>query len=507
MPNTQNSPYYAALDLGSNSFHLIIVKVTESGIQAVDKVKHMVRLGEGLKANGHLDDNAFKRGIEALSQMQQLIQHIPPEQVRAVGTNTLRIAKNGKRFLTKGQAALGIPIEIISGVEEARLIYIGITRHNHFKDHNIIIDVGGGSTEVIAGNGIEPVILRSFKMGCANMGQSFFPKGKISQSAVDKAIEHAGQIIAPSIKTFKKFNPQRVILSSGTAKSIERILDKLEPEHDGVSQQGINHLLAKLIDIGKADKLAKKLGIDSARAFGFTGGVCILAAIFDWFNIKQAVVSQEALREGVLLDLMGRSDGEIGERRRTVSAFQKRFTIDEHQANSVSNLAQTLDRQLPHRAPTHLAPMLEFAAQLHEIGLAISHNSHYNHGAYILANADMPGFSTQLEHVVSLLVKGQRRKPPQEAIDKLPKALRPYTWQACFALRLAVLLMRSRAPIAEQDYPIITHQANHIHLQFNQAFLDARPLTVADLEDEQTLLADASPYVLTFVGNKQINTV
>ena len=177
------SPYYAALDLGSNSFHLLVVRLSENGIQEVDKIKHMVRLGEGLGKDGMLDRVSIRRALDALTEMGQRIAHIPFEQVRAVATNTLRVARNGRAFLGAAEQALGTEIEIISGQEEARLIYLGITTHNHFKERNLVIDVGGGSTELIVGNGGEPELLRSMKMGCANMARRFFPKGKISKSA------------------------------------------------------------------------------------------------------------------------------------------------------------------------------------------------------------------------------------------------------------------------------------------------------------------------------------
>ena len=292
----KQSSYYAALDLGSNSFHLIVVQVTASGIQEVDKIKHMVRLGEGLGKDNMLDDASIKRALTALGEMRQRIEHIPRDQVRAVGTNTMRVAKNGEEFLRKAEKALGADIEIISGNEEARLIYLGISEHNFFKDVTLVIDVGGGSTEVIIGEGETPKVLRSMKIGCANMANKFFPRGKITKTGIKKALSHVAVTIEPHVKELSMHEYQRAVMSSGTAKSTEKVLQKLGISNQGITRQGLHRLLEVLLEIGHADKLAERLEIDPARAFGFTGGVCILAGLCDILHIESAFVSQAALR-------------------------------------------------------------------------------------------------------------------------------------------------------------------------------------------------------------------
>ena len=259
---------YAALDLGSNSFHLVIAQMRDGSIQTVDKNKHMVRLGEGLDDDNHLSAEAIARGIEALTQMGQLVADIPEDHFRAVATNTLRVAENRDAFLAAGEAALGKPIEIISGSEEAALIYLGISKHNHFTDRSLVIDIGGGSTEIILGEGSEPQLLRSLAIGCANIAARYFAKGKITKAAIKKARDYAGTIIEPHITTYRSQPPwARVVLSSGTAKAIARVLKK-----DTIDRADLDALLDKLADIGHADKLPKKLGVDEARAYGFTGG-------------------------------------------------------------------------------------------------------------------------------------------------------------------------------------------------------------------------------------------
>lgn len=494
---TTNSPYYAALDLGSNSFHLIIVQVTESGIQEVDKIKHMVRLGEGLGADNCLDKASIIRALDALQEMGQRISHIPKEQVRAVGTNTMRVAQNGAAFLAQAEAALGTEIEIISGTEEARLIYLGITAHNHFKDENLVIDVGGGSTEIIVGNGSTPEVLRSMKMGCANMAARFFPKGKMSKAAVKRALAYVGKTVEPHIEDICAHHFERAIMSSGTAKSTERALQKLGLSESGITRANLKKLLDELVSIGRVDKLAERLGIDEARAFGFTGGVCILAGLCQNLNIERAIVSQQALREGVLLDLMGRASGQVhDEREATVLALQQRFNTDSKQAKRVKELAVYLNQKLPEVAPERFAPLLGFAASLHEIGLAVARGKHQNHGAYLMEHADMPGFSQLQQKMMAILLKGQRKKMPAKLIAELPEQHRRFIWQFVLALRLAVLLHRGRFDIAEQDYPEVQCADDGVTLLFSEDFLEKHPLTVSDLLDEQQYWQDGSPYQL-----------
>ena len=293
---------YAALDLGSNSFHLVIAQKRDGGIQTVDKNKQMVRLGEGLDDNNLLSADAIARGIAALTQMGQLVADIPEDQFRAVATNTLRVAENRDAFIAAGEAALGKPIEIISGSEEAALIYLGISKHNHFTDRSLVIDIGGGSTEIILGEGNTPQTLRSLTIGCANMAKRHFPKGKITKAAIKKACDYAGTIIEPHIRTYLDGEPwQRVVLSSGTAKAIARVLKK-----DTIDRADLDALLDKLADIGHADKLAKKLGVDEARAYGFSGGVSILAeGLMRHQLILAAVVDQEEMLDVISLRCHG----------------------------------------------------------------------------------------------------------------------------------------------------------------------------------------------------------
>ena len=274
------------------------------------------------------------------------------------------------------------------------------------------------------------------------------------------------------------------------------MLERLNLSESGVTRKNLDILLRKLSAIERADRLPGKLGIGEDRAFGFTGGVCILAGLFAYLDIEEARVSQQALREGVLLDLMGGGDHLPDQRRHTVDAMQKRFNIDSGQARRVHDLAVYFNRQLPLKAPPRIDALLGFAAGLHEIGLAVARGKHQNHGAYLIANADMPGFSRMLQEIMAVLIKGQRKKMPDKQIEGLPEKYRAITWQFLLALRLAVLLCRPRVAIAVAQYPRIACTGALLTLTFEEHFLAGHPLTVSDLLEEQAYWEGNSPFHL-----------
>lgn len=492
-----NNKHYAALDLGSNSFHLIICQHSEHGLQTIDKIKHMVRLGEGLDKNKNLSPESIERALHTLKNMGERLRELPRTQIRAVGTNTLRIAKNAQEFLQLAEKALGFDIEIISGEEEARLIYLGITAHNSFNDHNLIIDIGGGSTEIIFGKGKESQILHSLNIGCANMAQQFFPKGKINKNAIEKALKHIGQQIEPYIKTFTHTPHQHAILSSGTAKAVEKVLQTQNLSENGVEKKALEKLLEQLIDIGRSDKLSAKLDLDPERAFGFTGGVVILYGLMTHLQIKRAIVSQSALREGVLFDLINVKTHKSRDMREiTCQALQQRFSISKEQARRVKTLALHLYKAMPQAAPERFLPLLDFACELHEIGLAVSRHKQQQHGAYLLENSDLLGFSTLMQKILALLTLGQRKKIPKKQIETYPEAQQAFLWHFLLALRLSIVINRSRREIAEKDYPEALYHKQQLRLKFNDDYLKNHPLSLADLQEESNYWQDTP---ITFI--------
>ncbi|MBR1374494.1 MAG: Ppx/GppA family phosphatase [Cardiobacteriaceae bacterium] len=500
----EKSPYFAALDLGSNSFHLIVVKASEGGgFVELDKLKSMVRLGEGIGADKRLGGVAVVRALDALSEMKERLKNVPTEQFRAVGTNTMRIAANGAEFLSAAEAALGREIEIIGGIEEARLIYRGISSTQNFKGRNLVIDIGGGSTEIIIGEGQKPLLLRSIKMGCANMTSSFFSKGKITKNSIKEAVNFVGQNVEPYIKIIREYKWQNAITSSGTAKSVEKVLaSKLfnpDKNQTGITKVGLQKLLDELESIGIYEKLPEKLGIDEARAFGFCGGVCILYGLFEQLGIKQAEVSQAALREGVLFELMEKESGITNDEAEiTVAAMQQRFDIDIKQAENVENLANYLALFMTEKTPKRFARLLKFSCALHEIGLAVSRSKQQNHGSYLIENSDMPGFSQQMQKMMSVLIKGQRKKLPQKQFKDIQPQYRAFLWQSLLVLRLSVLLNRARVDINKSDYPKLKFDANTVTVKFRKNYLQDNPLTLADFNEEMKYWADSGIFNLKY---------
>lgn len=482
---------YAALDLGSNSFHLLIVREENGSIQIVDQLKLMVRLGEGLGEDKRLSQQSLHQGLEALAQMAQRMHPIPAEQVRVVATNTLRVAKNGDEFLQAGEKVLNYPIEIINGMEEARLIHLGITQYNHIVERCIIIDIGGGSTEIIIGEAGEPLMMRSFPMGCANMAQRFFADGVVNENNVKKACLQIGQNLEPYAKEFRQHGWQRALFSSGTAKAVERCLSNFKFSESGIAQQHVGELLKMLIDIGQSRKFSRKLGIGEERAFGFAGGVCIMHTVMSALGINEAEVSQQALREGVILDLVGRKR-DHDERFNTVNAMSKRFSVDTQHAAQVKEIALYLFDSL---AAQHLGEemqhehriLLAFAAELHEIGMAVAYSNYHKHSAYLIANSTMPGFSSSQQKLLAAILLEHRKSINLEAFQSLSQRFQSDALVLCLILRLAVILCRARDPIAERDRPFMNIEGKEWQLRFPQTWLQTRPLTQADLINEQQL--------------------
>lgn len=490
--------YYAALDLGSNSFHLLLVQQRDKDILAIDRLKYMVRLGEGLDAQGFLSDSCMARALDALSQIEQRLKNIPRSHIRVVGTNTLRIAKNSAQFLTQAEKTLKCNIEIISGQEEARLIYCGVAHHNPLKARNLIIDIGGGSTEVIAASSTQADILHSLPIGSANMTARYFNKGKITRSAIKKACAKVGKAIEPYLQDYLQYGFEQVFLSSGTAKAIAKILNTQQEQHPLITKEALNQLVETLLDIEKIEKIANKLPIESARAEGFIGGVCVLKALFDLLSIHTAHISQAALREGVIIDLIGGANHHHDICARTVAALQQRFQVDGEQAKRVRDLAVHIARHMAIDAPPRFQELLIFASELHEVGRSLSFAKYQHHSAYILEHADMSGFSHIMQKILSIIVRNQRKKPNLALIEALPEQYQEFTYKYMLALRLAVVIMRGRLPIKPQDFPRALWRENTLTLLFAPDFLNAHPLTLSDLQDEQHYWQETQRFQLIF---------
>ena len=474
----------SAVDLGSNSFHLQIGRVVDGQIYLLDSLREVVRLGAGLTSERRIDRATQARALEALGKFGERLRGFPRQAVRAVGTNALRVAKNAPQFLREARQVLGFPIEVIAGREEARLIYLGVAHALPLAAHRrLVIDIGGGSTEFIIGTGFEPQLTESLYMGCVSYSLKYFAEGRIDKGRMKRAELAARQELAGMVGSYRRTGWQEAVASSGTARSIENIVREAGFCQNGITRESLDKLRGLLIKHERADP-ERIPGLRPNRAPVLPGGVAILGAVFEELDIDTVHVSDGALRHGVLYDLLGRVEHRGDMREATVAALMRRYHVDAEQAERVRKLALGIydalnaggdrDRE---DDPDRL--MLEWAARVAEIGLSIAHAQYHKHSAYVLSNADMPGFSRMEQQRLARIVLAHRGK-----LAKLEEAgPEGADWVAVFALRLASAVLRRRADVA---IPLVrvTGDAGGFELGLPQAWLGENPLTAEALESE-----------------------
>jgi exopolyphosphatase/guanosine-5'-triphosphate,3'-diphosphate pyrophosphatase len=412
--------------------------------------------------------------------------------VRAAGTSTIRRAREDTGFMSEAEEALGHPIEIISGLEEARLIYMGVTHSLPSNDGlRLVMDIGGGSTELILGQGPTPRALESLHLGCVRMTERFFPGGIITREAFDAARVAARLELRPVKAFFRGSGEIEAIGTSGTIISTERVASALGIVERDLTLAALEALIERVIEAGSVDEL-RMSGLSERRAQVWPGGLSILAELIGVLRIERLKVSDGALREGLLYDLLGRLQHEDA-RERTVRAMARRYNVDESQARRVAETACLLLEQCADEwaLTSQLAEQgLVWAARLHEIGLDISHDGYQRHGAYIAENADMPGFPRAEQRLLAFLIASQRHQVDTRYLKELPRAWREPALRLAILLRLAVLMNRSRND-AEIPPAELSVDARSLAMTFDPEWLQANPLTVADLEREKRLLAQA----------------
>lgn len=474
-------PILAAIDLGSNSFRLQLARVEGDQLYMLDGLREPVRLAAGLTADRFLDAAAQQRALAALGRFAERLRDLPREAVRAVGTNSLRVAKNAADFIPQAEHTLGFPIEVIAGREEARLIYLGVAHGlPPSKDNLLVMDIGGGSCEFIIGNGLTPLKLESLYMGCVSFSSRFFPDGKITKQNLKQA-ELAARIELQTIVADYRGQWQQALGSSGTARSIAEILEQNGYSENGITRDGLDRLRAHLLKVGDVQRLDLQ-GLRPDRVPTLAGGFAIMYAAFSELDIDFMRPALGALREGVLYDLWGRfHDNDM--RDVTVRQFMQRYHVDARQAERVTKLAQLFARQfLGDDIPESDTHMLGWAAGLHELGISVAHSGFHKHSAYILANADMPGFSKKEQARLSLLTLAQRGR-----LDKLQGQLKisesPTDCVLAMSLRLAVLFYRSRSDSA---LPVLhgRFSGSKFHLAMDADWLSRNPLTETALQDD-----------------------
>jgi len=415
----------AAVDLGSNSFHMIVAEIRADELVVLDRLREMIRLGSGLTAQGMLTEQIQQRALECLERFGQRLRHLPHGNVRVVGTNTLRAAKNSGPLLIKAMEALGHPIEIISGIEEARLIYQGVSLGLPSDGRRrMVMDIGGGSTEYIIGVDRTPLQKESLRMGCVSMSMAHFADGKITPKRFRKAVICAETELEPFQHLYRSEHGSSAIGASGTLKATQKLLQSRGLSRRGISREGLNKLVEQVLSAGRMTP-ALFPDLNPERYPSFVGGLSIIKATFDILEIEHMDVSEGALREGLLQDLLGRINHE-DVRDRTVHALAFRYHVEMEHARLIQGTVRELFAQinLPSEMEREVAAQwLDWASQVHEIGMQISHTDYHKHGAYIMDNADLPGFSRSDQQVLALLVRGHRRKFPVRLFKELPPPL------------------------------------------------------------------------------------
>lgn len=482
---------YAALDIGSNSFHLVVARVVADAFQVVTRVKRKVRLAEGLGPDNMLSQEAIERGIATLESMQESLEGITPNGMRVVATHTLRRAKNAREFLRKAQHVFPYPIEIISGNEEARLIFVGVASNATFASQRLVFDIGGGSTEFAVGEGIIAKICKSIQMGCVSFQRRFFNNGLITQENAIRAITAANIDLELASGNLNRFQWQQVVASSGTAKAACAVINNMNnrPLDAPIKAHELTDLLAQCIQIKNPELLSFE-GLSDDRKSVLAPGLCILIAICQSLHIEELIYSDSALREGVLFELQPNHNTQ-NIRVKTAQSLATRYDVDTNYAHKILTTCMYIldgvkqDWGITNPSYRHL---LGWSALLHEVGLQINSRGIQKHSSYVLLNTDLPGFNQEQQQIIAYLVRYHRKKiGPNNLLNEVsinPNKLK----YLLIILRLAVVLNINRHQ-AELPQFSIKVSADEIKVGFDQSWFELSPLLLADIGRENAYLS------------------
>lgn len=495
----------AAVDLGSNSFHLVVARHVHGQLVVIDRLREMVRLGSGVDANGRLDPVVAARALACLERFGQRLRAVRARNVRVVGTSALRTARRKQEFLASARRALGHPIEIVSGMEEARLIYSGVA---HVlppdRGRRLVIDIGGGSTEVVIGEGYEALELASLHVGCVSLTQRFFADGRITAKRMQRARLAAQVELEPVQKAFLRRGWDQAFGSSGTVRAIMESLREIDAQTRVITIRGLTRLIGLLESAGHVRAL-RLLAVTEERRAVFPAGVAILLELMQALQIDAIRLSEGALRDGLLHDMLGRLTDE-DPRERSVSSMQRRYHVELEQSQRVEATAVGLLRQV--RASWGLseplaALSLKWAARLHEIGLDVAHSGYHRHSAYLLENADMPGFAREEQRLLARLAGTHRRKLSLDGLEELIPPWDRLALRLIVLLRLAVLLHRSRSA---EPLPALrlSARAGTLALRIGARWLARHPLSLEDLRQEVDYLRPVGIRLRVYAGSRPV---
>lgn len=475
---------------------MLLARFDHGQLTIIDRLREMVRLGGGLDERQRLSASSQSVALACLQRFGERLRAVKAGKVRVAATSTLRQARSTGRFLQQAAKALGHPVEIISGIEEARLIYLGASHHLPRVDGpQLVVDIGGGSTEIIVGRGLEPLAMESLAIGCVSLGRTAFPDGRLSAKSFAKARIQARLELEPVRSIFRRFEPAQIAGTSGSIRTAHAVLTALGRVPQGISIDGLEYLIDTMIGFGRAGAI-RLPELSAERAEVFPAGVAILVEVMRAMALPRMSVADGALREGILYDLVGRLTDEDS-RVRTVRAMAARYQVDLVQAGRVAATASLLFHQVcdDWDLSSEHEQLLGWAARLHELGLDIAHAHYHRHGAYVLQNADMPGFPREEQQLLACLVLAHRRRFERAGFNALSPAWQRSALRLALLLRLAALFHRSRTDTALPDLRFRVH-GRSMELQLPASWLASNPLTLADLERERSFLAEAD-YRLT----------
>jgi exopolyphosphatase/guanosine-5'-triphosphate,3'-diphosphate pyrophosphatase len=473
----------AAIDLGSNSFHMVVARLQNNQPQTIDAIKEMVRLAAGLDKHNVLSEEKIEEALDCLSRFGQRIKDLPAQNVAAVGTNTLRKARNSASFLARAETALGFPINIVAGREEARLVYQGVSHSlAQTEDYRLVIDIGGGSTEFIIGQAYQPIMMESLSMGCVNTTKKWFGDGLIDDARIQGAIIDSRRKIEWISDEYLAHGWQECIGSSGTIKTIARILVENYQTQGEIEYRHLRELAELWARAGHISHVILP-GLSENRAPVIIGGLCVLMAAFEELQIERMDASDGALREGLLNDMVETASGR-DIRVDTVRDFELRYQIDVAQSGRICSTALHLYDQLKTGDDENPRLLLKWAGKLHEVGLSISHTNYPQHSGYIIEQSDMPGFSREMQNTLGLILRLQRGKIKLDLIEEFPRF--DSRWLLILViLRIAIILERSRDWDSSRHIGVkFKPKKNVVVLRFPDDYLEQHPLTRADLAQE-----------------------
>ncbi|NDY96727.1 Ppx/GppA phosphatase family protein [Wenzhouxiangella limi] len=483
MPERQ---VFAAVDLGSNSFHMLVARAEHNELRVIDRIKEMVRLGGGLDEQGNLDRATREAAVLCLARFGQRLAGIPAANMRAVGTQTFRRLRHPAGFLVVAETALGCPIDIVSGREEARLVYTGVSQGMPAAAaRRLVIDIGGGSTELVAGEAVDPELAESLAFGCVATTREAFPDGRITPGRWRRAKRRIMGALRPYTARFRAYGWDQAVGSSGTMRAVDSMIRKRHPDRPaGFCRDDLIELRSCLFSAGHIDRISLA-GLSERRRPVIAGGLVILDALMKALSIERLQTSDFALREGLLYDLMGRL-GQQDPRDKTINAMAVRYECDQDQADRVCDWTRAAFEQVgpDWELTEEHRDLLMWAARLHEIGLAIAHEHYPAHSAYIVEHADMPGFGRHEQALMATLVGQQRERPDLERIQRLPPRLHQSSTRMLALLRLAVLMSRAHSDADFCDFALKVDKKRRLNLSLPPAWLESHPLTAQDLTEE-----------------------